>query len=168
MRKVKGLEVKVNKTDKEGTRKSQKVFPGIIIIAFIAAAITFFLLLNIEKSLLSNYEKGVVWASEADIVSGYTNGKFGPDDSITREQLAKVLYRYAEYKGYDVTASESLSSFKDASSVASYAKRYMEWAVAEGLIKGSSGNLNPKGEATRAEIAAILKRFVERYEPAVG
>ena len=110
------------------------------------------------------YEKGVVWASSEGIVSGYTNGKFGPDDSITREQLAKVLYRYAEYKGYDVSAKANLNGFNDASSVASYAKAYMQWAVAEGLIKGSNGSLNPKGEATRAEIAAILKRFVERYE----
>ncbi len=110
------------------------------------------------------YASAITWASEQKIVSGYSNGKFGPEDSITREQLAKVLYLYADYKGYDVTAKESLSAFNDASNVSSYAKKYMQWAVAEGLIKGSNGKLKPKGEATRAEIAAILKRFVERYE----
>ncbi len=110
------------------------------------------------------YAKAIAWASSQNIVSGYSNGKFGPEDSITREQLAKVLYLYADYKGYDVTAKESLSAFNDASNVSSYAKKYMQWAVAEGLIKGSNGKLKPKGEATRAEIAAILKRFIERYE----
>ncbi len=110
------------------------------------------------------YAKAIAWASSQNIVSGYSNGKFGPEDSITREQLAKVLYLYADYKGYDVTAKESLSAFNDASNVSSYAKKYMQWAVAEGLIKGSNGKLKPKGEATRAEIAAILKRFVERYQ----
>ncbi len=109
------------------------------------------------------YASAITWASEQNIVSGYSNGKFGPEDSITREQLAKVLYLYADYKGYDVTAKESLSAFNDASNVSSYAKKYMQWAVAEGLIKGSNGKLKPKGEATRAEIAAILKRFVENY-----
>lgn len=110
------------------------------------------------------YAKPITWASEKNIVSGYKDGTFGPNDSITREQIAKVLFRYAEYKGYDVTASQSLSNYKDASKVSSYAVKYMEWATAEGLIKGSNGVLNPKGDATRAEIAAMLRRFIEKYE----
>lgn len=110
------------------------------------------------------YAKAINWASSLNIVAGYTNGEFGPEDSITREQIAKILYRYAEYEGYDVTASTDLSGFSDASKVSAYADKYMKWAVAEGLIKGSNGYLNPKNNATRAEIAVILKRFVEKYE----
>ena len=117
-----------------------------------------------DVNLSKYYAKGIEWAASENIVSGYTNGNFGPEDSITREQLAKILYRYAEYKGYDVTASTQLSAFSDASKVASYAEKYMKWAVAEELIQGSNGKLNPKGNATRAEIAAILKRFAEKYE----
>ncbi len=110
------------------------------------------------------YASAIVWASSEGLVSGYSNGNFGPEDSITREQLAKVLFLYAKYKGYDVTASADLSGFSDASKVSSYAKKYMQWTVAEGLIQGSNGKLNPQGNATRAEISAILKRFVEKYE----
>ena len=109
------------------------------------------------------YTKAISWASKENLVSGYSNGNFGPEDSITREQIAKILYRYAEYKGYDVTASSSLTSFDDDEAVSSYAVKYMKWAVAEGFIQGSNNKLNPKGNATRAEIAAILKRFVEKY-----
>ena len=110
------------------------------------------------------YASAITWASANNLVSGYTNGKFGPEDSITREQIAKILYLYADYKEFDTTNSADISSYKDAAKVSGYAKKYMEWAVAEGLIKGSNGELNPKGNATRAEISAILKRFVERYE----
>ncbi len=109
------------------------------------------------------YAKAISWASKENLVSGYSNGNFGPEDSITREQIAKILYRYAEYCGYDVSASASLASFDDDEAVSSYAVKYMKWAVAEGFIQGSNNKLNPKGNATRAEIAAILKRFVEKY-----
>ena len=120
-----------------------------------------------DVSSTKYYASAITWASSLDIVAGYSNGNFGPEDSITREQIAKILYRYAEYKGYDVSSSVELTSFSDASSVSSYAKKYMKWTVAEGLIQGSNGKLNPKGNATRAEIAAILKRFVEKYEPVI-
>ncbi len=110
------------------------------------------------------YVISIDWATAVGIVSGYSNGNFGPEDSITREQLAKVLFQYAKFKGYDVEASADLSEFSDASNVSKYAEKYIKWTVAEGLIKGSNGRLNPKGEATRAEISAIIKRFVERYE----
>ena len=113
------------------------------------------------------YASAITWASANKLVSGYTNGNFGPEDSITREQIAKILYLYADYKGFDTTNSADISSYKDAAKVSGYAKKYMQWAVAEGLIKGSNGELNPKGNATRAEISAILKRFVEKYEVAV-
>ena len=107
------------------------------------------------------YANAIHWASSNNIVSGYTNGMFGPEDSITREQAAKVFYLYAKYKGYDVSVSGSLSDFSDASKISNYAKKYMKWAVGEGLFKGSNGKLNPKGTATRAEISAVLKRFLE-------
>ena len=110
------------------------------------------------------YAPAIIWASENNLVSGYSNGNFGPEDSITREQIAKILYLYADYKGFDTSNFADISSYKDAANVSGYAKKYMQWAVAEGLIKGSNGELNPKGNATRAEISAILKRFVERYE----
>ena len=110
------------------------------------------------------YASSITWASSLGLVAGYKDGSFGPEDSITREQIAKILYLYADYKGFDTSNFADISSYKDAAKVSGYAKKYMEWAVAEGLIKGSNGELNPKGNATRAEIAAILKRFVERYE----
>ena len=110
------------------------------------------------------YAKAITWASSMGIVAGYSNGDFGPEDSITREQIAKILYLYAKYKGYDVSKSADLSEFSDAAKVSGYAEKYMKWTVAEGLIQGSNGKLNPKGNATRAEISAILKRFVEKYE----
>ncbi len=109
------------------------------------------------------YAKAISWAAKENLVSGYSNGNFGPEDSITREQIAKILYRYAEYAGYDVTASVDISDYWDAGNVSPYAKKYMKWAVAEGFIQGSNNKLNPKGNATRAEIAAILKRFMDKY-----
>ena len=110
------------------------------------------------------YATAVTWASDLGLVAGFSKDIFGPENNIAREQIAKILYLFAQYKGCDVTNTTDISGFADASNVSSYAKKYMEWAVAEGLIKGSNGKLNPKGNATRAEIAAILKRFVEKYE----
>ena len=101
-------------------------------------------------------------AEENGIVTGYGDGTFGPEDSITREQLAAILYRYASYKGYDVTISADLSSYTDADSVSAYAVDAMSWANAEGLITGvTATTLNPTGTATRAQVATILMRFVE-------
>ena len=117
-----------------------------------------------DVNLNKYYAPAIIWASANNLVSGYTNGNFGPEDSITREQIAKILYLYAAYEGYDTSNTTDISVYKDAAKVSGYAKKYMEWAVAEGLIKGSNGELNPKGDATRAEIAAILRRFVEKYE----
>ena len=106
------------------------------------------------------YADGVNWAQANSIVGGYGNGKFGPEDNITREQMAAILYRYAQLKGYDVSKTASLDSFTDASATADYAKAPMAWAVANGLISGKgNGLLDPCGNATRAEVAAILTRF---------
>ena len=107
------------------------------------------------------YTDAVIWAAENKIVEGY-DGRFDPTGDITREQFATILYRYAVYKGYDVTASADLSTFVDAEEISSWAKDAMQWAVGAGLINGKGeNNLDPTGKATRAEMAAILYRFCE-------
>lgn len=106
------------------------------------------------------YEKAITWAAENGIVSGFSADTFGPDQNITREQMAAILYRYATYKKYDVSTAGDLSKFPDADKVSSYAVDAMKWANAAGLINGSSdGKLYPAGNATRAQVAAILTRF---------
>lgn len=108
-------------------------------------------------------EQVAAWAAANGIVSGYGDGRFGPNDALTREQLAAILYRYAQYKGYDLSGTGSLSGYSDASAISSYARTAMAWANAEGLITGTSGNLlSPKGTATRAQTAVILMRFCQR------
>ncbi len=108
------------------------------------------------------YADAVAWAQANSIVTGITETIFAPDQAITREQMAAILYRYAQYKGYDVTASNDLSSYTDASRISAYATAAMQWANAEGLITGNtSTTINPTGNATRAEVATILMRFCE-------
>ena len=108
------------------------------------------------------YANAVDWAAGEEIVSGYGNGKFGPEDNITREQMALILYGYAQYKGYDVSASGELSSFTDGASTSSWAAEAVQWAVGSGLLSGKGGGvLDPQGTATRAEVASILMRFCE-------
>ena len=108
----------------------------------------------------SYYEKGISWASEQGIVGGYGNGAFGPDDEITREQLAAIFFRYAQYKNYDVSAKAELTGYADYSKVSAWATTAMSWANANGLVNGVGGNcLDPKGSATRCQTAAILHRF---------
>ena len=108
------------------------------------------------------YTGAVAWAAEKEIVKGYGNGKFGPNDPVTREQLAAILYRYTQYKGWSTTtASGNLDGFKDAASVSSYAVDAMNWAVDEGLLKGANNKLSPKSNATRAQVAAIIHRYLK-------
>ncbi len=115
------------------------------------------------------YADAITWTTENGIFAGYGKDKFGPDDPITREQLAAIFYRYADYKGYDLTVKGDLDKFKDADKITDYAKTAMQWAVGSGLVKGKSGNLlDPQGTATRAEIAAMLHRFIEKYELVQG
>ena len=115
------------------------------------------------------YADAITWTAENGIFAGYGKDKFGPDDPITREQLAAIFYRYADYKGYDLTVKGNLDTFKDADKITDYAKTAMQWAVGSGLMKGKSGNLlDPQGTATRAEIAAMLHRFIEKYELVQG
>ena len=115
------------------------------------------------------YADAITWTAENGIFAGYGKDKFGPDDPITREQLAAIFYRYADYKGYDLTVKGNLDKFKDADKITDYAKTAMQWAVGNGLVKGKSSNLlDPQGTATRAEIAAMLHRFIEKYELVQG
>ena len=112
------------------------------------------------------YTDAITWAAENGIFAGYSMDKFGPDDPITREQLTAIFYRYADYKGYKLTVTGNLDKFEDADKITDYAKTVMQWAVGNGLIKGKAENLlDPQGTATRAEIAAMLHRFVEKAKP---
>ena len=105
------------------------------------------------------YAAGQKWAMQNDISDG-TN----MPGVITREQLATILFRYARMKGYDVSKSAVLTGFSDADKVSGYAFDAMQWAVAEELLKGSNGKLDPQGSATRAQVATILMRFMQKYE----
>ena len=109
----------------------------------------------------SYYEDAVTWAADNGIVNGTSASTFSPNANVTREQMAAILYRYAQYKKYNTAASSSLTGFSDHAAVSSYAVTPMQWAVAEKLINGSAGKLMPTGNATRAQVAAILHRFVE-------
>ena len=109
------------------------------------------------------YADAITWTTENGIFAGYSKDKFGPDDPITREQLTAIFYRYADYKGYKLTITGNLDKFEDADKITDYAKMVMQWAVGNGLIKGKSENLlDPQGTATRAEISAMLHRFIEK------
>ena len=106
------------------------------------------------------YTNAVIWASENGIVNGYGNGKFGPSNEITREQMAKIMYNYAEFKGYDVSGRDNLKAFNDVDTVSSWAVEEMKWAVNAGLINGKGdGRLDPKSNAERCQAAAIFMRF---------
>lgn len=114
---------------------------------------------DVEKD--SYYEKAVIWAKENKIVNGYTDFVFAPYDSVTREQLAAIMNRYAEYKGIECSSNTDIESFSDAESISEWALENMKWAVASGLFVGDDGNINPLGSTTRAEAAAVLERFFE-------
>ncbi len=109
------------------------------------------------------FAKAVAWAAANGIVNGYGDSLFGPNDPVTREQLAAILYRYAVYGGMTaVTLEENLGSFADTAQLSAYAIQAMNWAVGQGLINGSGSNLVPKAQATRAQVAAIIHRYLER------
>lgn len=114
-----------------------------------------------DVKLNSYYEDAVTWAADNGIVNGTGATTFSPNTNVTREQMAAILYRYAQYKQYGTTASASLNGFSDAAKVSTYAKAPLSWAFAEKLVNGSEGRLLPTGNATRAQVAAILHRFVE-------
>ena len=95
------------------------------------------------------------------MVNGVGDGKFEPEGKITREQMATILFRYAEKKGIDTSKRGDLTAFPDAEQISGYAKDAVQWAVGEGIINGSDGKLLPQDNATRAQVAAILMRFIE-------
>ena len=111
------------------------------------------------------YTSGVLWAASKEIVSGFPNGTFAPDDSITREQMASLIMRYATYKGIELAQGASLDSFVDADKVQGWSKEAVAWAVAAGIISGNKQGdvytLAPQASATRAQVASILMRFIE-------
>ena len=107
------------------------------------------------------YTDAVAWAAQNGIVNGVSDTEFAPGDDITREQLAAILYRYAAYQGYDVSQRADLSGFGDAESISGYAQEALSWAHAQGLVLGfEDGSLRPQGTASRAQIAAVLMRFL--------
>ena len=111
------------------------------------------------------YADAITWTAENGIFADYDKDRFKPDDPITREQLAAIFYRYADYKGYDLTVKGNLDKFKGADKITDYAKTAMQWAVGSDLVKGKSGALlDPQDKATRAEIATMLHHFIEKYE----
>ncbi|MDO4552076.1 MAG: S-layer homology domain-containing protein, partial [Bacillota bacterium] len=110
------------------------------------------------------YESAIGWAAQNGVLSGYGGGLMGPEDDITREQMAAVLYRYAEYKGYDLSATADLSPFTDAGQISDWAVTPLSWANANGLISGKgAGVLDPGGSAERCQVAAILERFCQAF-----
>ena len=110
------------------------------------------------------FTKAIQWAAANQIVSGYSPQKFGPNDPITREQMATIFYRYASLKQYDVSGRADLSGFSDVDKLSRWAVTPMSWANSAKLIQGVGGNrLSPTGTATRAQAAAILHRFCEQF-----
>ncbi len=109
------------------------------------------------------YTAPAMWAKSTGVISGYEDGRFGPADEITREQMAVMMYRYANMLGLDTSAEGDMSGFPDAGRVSPFAEREVNWAVGAGLIKGDGGNVNPQGTAERAQCATIIMRFMDGY-----
>lgn len=107
------------------------------------------------------YTDAIAWAAHNGIVNGVAENRFDPNGTITREQLATILYRYAKSSGLDVSSRDTLAAFPDTAQISSWASDAISWAVAEGLINGADGKLMPQGNATRAQVATILMRFIE-------
>ena len=110
------------------------------------------------------YAGAIRWAASEGIAGGYGNGLFGSNDSITREQMAAMLYRFGAYMGFDVTARADLSGFTDAGAVSGYAAEALAWACGAGIVNGAGNDtLDPGGTATWAQVAAMLMRFCQQY-----
>lgn len=111
------------------------------------------------------YATAVNWAASVGVVNGYEDNTFRPNAPITREQMAAILYNYADYKGYDVSARADLSDYADAADVSSWAEDVLSWANAEGLINGMTATtIDPQGATTRAQTAAMFERFLTAHE----
>ena len=109
------------------------------------------------------YTNAAMWAKETGVISGYADGGFGPADDITREQMAVMMFRYAQYREFDVAARDNLSKFPDKNMVSDFAKDGISWAVGIGLITGDQGKISPQGSAERAQTATIIQRFMTKY-----
>ena len=111
------------------------------------------------------YIKAVMWANANGIVLGKSETSYAPNDPITREQMAAIMYRYCNFKGYDTSNSALVEDYPDADQISGYAMEAVSWAVGDGLITGTENNgvvvLDPRGNATRAQIATILMRFMQ-------
>ena len=107
------------------------------------------------------YYNAIRWATSKGIVNGYSNGKFGPEDNITREQLAVMLRNYAKYKGKNVSQTADISKYKDSGKTSGYAKTSVQWAIAKGIISGKDNGtrIDPQGTASRAEAAAMIYNY---------
>ena len=107
------------------------------------------------------YTEAIRWAKSEGVVKGYDDSEFGPDDIVTREQMATILWRYAQYRSYDVSVGENTSilSYSDAADIAEYAVSAMQWACGSGMIQGDNGKLHPQGSTTRAQMATMMMRF---------
>lgn len=115
------------------------------------------------------YTDAITWAAESEITEGYGGGLFGTNDPVTREQLAGFFYNYAKYKGYDTAITGDISRFTDNGDISDWAVDAVKWAVGYGLIEGKPGNmLDPQGNATRAEFAAMLHRFIKKNDLVAG
>ena len=109
----------------------------------------------------------IIWANKAGIINGHSNtGLFGTNENITREDMVVIMYRYCKYKGIATNGRAALGRFPDAGQVSGYAKEAVQWAVANGIINGRSntGMLDPKGNASRVETAAIIQRFMTKIK----
>ena len=115
------------------------------------------------------YTEAVRWAAGCGVVKGYDNGSFGPNDAVTREQMVTILYRYAQYKGYDVSIGEdtNILSFNDALTVSGYSIPAMQWACGSGMMTGARRDggmaLAPRDTTTRAQTATLLTRFQSAF-----
>ena len=112
------------------------------------------------------YETAIAWATENGIVAGYDDTTYGPDDQITREQMAAILYRYAQFKAYDVSIGEdtNILDFTDAQDISQYAVPAIQWAVGDSVITGfEDGTMRPKANANRAQMAVILNKIVDLF-----
>ena len=116
------------------------------------------------------YSDAVIWAQQTGVITGYTDGPtaglFGTSENITREQIATMLYRYAEYKNYDLSTSDDWKAFPDAGRVSEFAQAAMGWATNQGIISGKedTGTLEPLQNANRAEVATMVMRFMEKFQ----
>lgn len=105
------------------------------------------------------YTAGTIWAGQRGVVAGVGDGRFNPFSYVTRQEIAVILYRYAQQMGYDAGRSADLSRFGDSGAVASWGREAVSWAVSVGILNGNNGMLLPNGDATRAEVSAMLRRF---------